>query len=426
MKRANITLMKTLLLLAGLQVASTASAQSMEFQQRTVDATTNHIPLVVNANGWVAGPHEIHSGYYWDAIAVRPTDVFPGNDDPIISGLNSANDYTGYGADFFTGYEGSLSGSKNVMQPCGSAFPSVGLDLSETGIVAGFAPCPGSQATAFLWDSVGQQSLSIVGLSSTDSAFLDVSPSGQYAAGWTGTLTSAYGAPTNYYSDGVYGKHLYGSAAATDAVRYNITSQSLESLTTNIVGIPTGYTVIATTAEGVNDNGAVVGYATIQQGTFIEERPVLWTNPQAGWMIPMTGLSSQGCRARAINSSWQVVGTCYNDHSGFPTAEAFIWDVTRGTRILESVTTNSTHGYVEATDINDLGQITVGLDTNVTVGFGDPGSALLTPIGTPHGQCIVSGNTCYMMYENQCAGHAGNFNPNMACAQHPPIELRGE
>lgn len=412
------------LMACALLTSSVAAAQQpIEFKQQLIDINTRHLPNVVNEHGWVAGAHEVHSGYYWDAIALRPSSQFGGTTDPIIFGMDSAGNFTGFNAQNYAGLVGQIPGqSASTFSPCPSPSPALGIGRSETDLVVGYAPCAGSMKTnAFIWDASTNTSVPIVGLNTDDSALLDISPSGQFAAGFAGDLQYFYGEPLVYYSAGATPGQAYGSYEVVRAVRYDLVNQSLEQLTLNITGIPAGYTVVSTTAMGTNDNGAVVGYATIISGTTRNEVPVIWPNPQTGWVVPMQPSFAHGCRAKAINSAWQLVGSCFNRTNSRPTPEAFIWDVTRGARKLFDVTQNPSHSYVEATDINDMGQVTVGLQHPLDV---DPGAALLTPLSIPYGACQVGGS-CHMMYSNQCAGHQGSFAPNTYCAVVGPKEPVG-
>ena len=400
--------------MAGALLLTSAPAQALpEFRQQTIDTGTRHLPTVVNDHGWVAGPHMVHSGYYWDAFGIVSSSQFmPLGMDPIIYGFDSLGNYAAYDpSNQYRGVYGSVYSTPSTFNACGPA--SLPMGLSETGFAVGYGPC-NSNATAFIWDTLTDQSVPILGLNSPDSALNDISPEGQYAVGWGGQLQSQHGEPPNYYSIGFHGKYFYGEGSATTAFRYDLDSQLLEPLSSAIIGVPGGASVVSTTALGTNDDGAVVGYVTFQSGQHNDELPVLWPNPSVGYVLPTAGVINQadGCRANAINGDWQVVGSCFRASNGMPTEEAFIWDPARGTRVLSDVTPGSNDTYYEATDINERGQITVGLHVP---NFVDPGAALLSPLSMSWGSC-VSGASCEMMHENQCQGHSGSFAANLDCS----------
>ena len=403
-------------------LSATASAQStFEYKQQTVDADSRHLPTALNGNGWVGSVQNTHDGFYWNAVSQVTTSSFSGITELVMEDLNSSGAYAGYDAHNYTGKVGSIAGGPSTtLQPCGSASPSLPTSISETGLVGGIAFCSG-QSVAFLYDDVTGTYPTISGLGGPHSAILDVSSSGQYAAGWQGTSSNPNVGIATYYTSGAYayGKYAYANTSATQAVRYDVANAQLDTLTHQITGVPAGYSVIASTALGANDDGAVVGYATIQSGSTVNEVPVIWPNASAGWVVPMPTTSPSGCRATAINASWQVVGTCFDRGTLYPTTDAFVWDITEGTRVLEGVTQNASQAYREATDINDYGQITVALDRGHPF-YHDPGVALLTPTSMDYGACVV-GSSCNMMYSNQCDGFANSsFNGNVHCIAKPP------
>lgn len=398
-----------------------AQSQSLPYRETLIDHWARHVPTALSHYGWVASVKYPHSGFYWDAINPVLSPSFSAFQELVIQGINSAHNYVAY--DLSAGWSGmgNLYMGAMIQLPqfpsCGQGF-RVPLALSETDVIAGFAVCPGVRPRAMIYKSGSYVTIS--GLSGPDSTAEDISPSGRYVVGWQGTLNSSYSPPPIDSSAGAGSKYAYGVSDPTRAYRYDLDQGQLSALTSQIVGLPAGAQVLSTTALATNDDGAVVGYVTYKLSGSNYERPVLWPNPNAGWSLPMPTTYSHGCRATSINSAWQVVASCFKP-AVWPqqTQEAFVWDATHGSRLLNPHTQNPTAGYLSATDINDYGQITVSVDN----GTYDPGVALLTPTTVPFGACMIAGQ-CHPMRGNQCDGHGGQFSANVLCQADPgPIEL---
>jgi len=411
-------LISSLALLSTLTIIPLASAQSLPYREQLVDLWARHTPTALSPYGWVASVKHPHQGFYWDAISPINSTVFSAYQELVIQDINSSNQFVGYDFSVNQAVIGHLPTGAQVSLPY---FPgcSIGarvpLALSETGIAAGFAVCPGTRPRAMLYKPGIY--VTLVGLSGPDSSLEDISPSGQYTVGWQGTLNNMYSPPPIDYSTGSPSKYYYGAPDPTVAFRYDIDASVLEPLTQQLVGLPAGAQLVSTTALSVNDDGATVGYVTYKVSGLTYERPVLWPNPHAGWILPMPTTYSHGCRATSINSAWQLVASCFRLAYPQQTQESFVWDPTHGSRQLFPLTQNPSAGYLAATDINDYGQITVSVQS----GQVDPGVALLTPTSVPYGACLFN-NQCYQMYANQCDGHNGSFAPYQACSLEPPLE----
>ncbi len=401
----------TVLTLGG--IASPQDAAAYEYEETLISQYARHVPTALSNAGWVASLQDVHGGFYWDAITIHDTTSFMGSatyEPSTITGLDSNGNYVGYHPSF-----GSLVGNvtsgppSSALQPC-QGFPAPS-DRSENGVIVGTAMCPG--ATAFVSSGSTSITLPLTNPATAD----DVSDSGQYVVGSQGPYGSFAVEPT-YYSAGAPQPYYYGTAGNFEAYRYDSFAQTVTMLTQSIQGLPAGYTVTGSRAMGTNDDGAVAGYVVATDGSHIDEFPVLWMSPQVAWVLPMT--AGEGCRATAINDSWEVVGSC-RVSSTFEPVEAFVWNATDGARALDPITNAPTSPYLEATAINDVGQITVALQT---IGLnGDPGVALLTPASMNQGNCNIHGE-CYTMYPNQCAGHGGDFGIQYACPLDPvdPID----
>jgi hypothetical protein len=420
---------------ASLLATSASTAAAFEYDEDLIDHDAQHVPTALGDSGWVASLVDPHGGFVYDGIAQNFTDDFtndPGLDGLTITGINASGGYVGYayGQGSFSGQLPTLGSGPSPALPVpglSGCFP-LALDVADDGTVAGASFCSNSPQ-AYIVSGGTPQALPTT---DPDSEAADISPSGAYVAGWQGTLAGyPYSPQPTYYSAGITGKHIYGNTNTTQAFRYDTAQQVLEPLTHSLGGLPAGAQVLATTAHGVNDDGATVGYVTYSiNGATAHELPVIWPSPQVGWVLPpvTTAHAHEGCRARAINSDWQVVGTCYRHQPfGEQRVAGFVWDIHNGSRDLHALTDSPTDRYTEAVDINDYGQITVAVNKTPWVNAMDPGVALLTPKTMSPSNCNIN-NVCHTMYANQCAAHGGQFGHIYQCSLDPdpggPVLMR--